>query len=1107
MSGDVASSGTPPAGTQPTEDSANDSSLLNAPPECWGCHKPIDGGSAIQFADGVWHIDCFQCTTCSKVIEFDSNLLFLADGKPICPECSYCCSLCKKPIFDEAIVTVEGTYHSECFRCTNCKQRIQGKSFAKTSQGVIYCVTCYAERRERKKAARRRREHQVLEEKMLPSLPTEAAANEEVMSAKSIDSNANSHTPLTSSTIGSTMSSAQQQQQQHPVSAGALGPATQLQKAGGASGGDESTPEKTSLDVRTRRRGVHNSADFAGNPEAANAAEGGGAADNGLSLLLAPRGMSAGNTVQSAALTVSSAPSTPVKSEGEIPAVPLTLANLNAADPSLDLGLAWTEDINALENNFVRSSMRTPLIAKQPSPKSPEGTSRKRGSKQKQEPKSLSRSSSVNRGQQRSRAASSASALGSLVPPGLRSRDNSSNSTGTSSQKQKHQSGPIGDATNDASLMAEGKEWLNTATVEQLKDELLVNYGQLCRMEASYQKLRDLYASVIDQLLQTRETLQQERSKRQELEGILRNFYGYVATDSGAGAGAGDSGTVKHSSRHRGAAGGASAAAASGQILAGRQQKARGHMSKPKADAGSAPSMSRQPSVRRQRHARPQEAAHAADHNDSGSEDDAIITTVPQKATKRFIWPFGGGGGGGGGAGSRPNGDDAANHHDHGAANEDHVHHSFHVTSTFRTSKCDHCQERLKTFSNSVVRCRNCGFVCHQRCAADVTASCSSGDSGRVARTAVPTAGGGTLGANNNPALYDPSVAFHPDKMFGRDLCEQAALEGQNIPWVVRSAIEFIEAQGLTMEGVYRRSGSTMDIRAVLIEVSNVAEATNNKFHDAPIAPPSADVTSVTSVLKQYFRDLPNPLMTSDTYHLWVHTASIASVEERIKVYRTISDSMPTAHSETLRYLMTHLKRVANNQQENKMTTNNLSVVFAPNILHMGKGDMLQEMANMSNINKTVSFLIQYAEDIWGESHYEKYSNGWSSVAANDEAGNNADADAMATASLVPETSATSVAMPSAGAGGGNNSTAGPFKIPPTMKRQIDARVINSMAGDENGDLFDHISFSHSMPSPKGLFFGQHEPLPSDHLSRNKALNNDSAAVYQKSSFDLPRNK
>ncbi|KAJ1926597.1 hypothetical protein EC988_010290, partial [Linderina pennispora] len=73
-----------------------------------------------------------------------------------------------------------------------------------------------------------------------------------------------------------------------------------------------------------------------------------------------------------------------------------------------------------------------------------------------------------------------------------------------------------------------GTEWLQHADVTQLKEELLVNYGQLCRMEASYQKLRDLYATVVNQLLETRQVLQQERSKKNEYEGILRKYYGWV---------------------------------------------------------------------------------------------------------------------------------------------------------------------------------------------------------------------------------------------------------------------------------------------------------------------------------------------------------------------------------------------------------------------------------------------------------------------------------------------------------------------------------------------------------------------------------------------------
>ncbi|OMJ15276.1 Rho-type GTPase-activating protein 1, partial [Smittium culicis] len=144
---------------------------LNKIPHCWGCSKVIEKGNAIQFADGVWHLECFKCTSCKKLISFDSNLLFLADGKPICSDCSYSCSLCKKQIFDEAIVTAEGTYHSECFRCGQCKNKIQGKSFAKTNAGIIYCVPCYTVRKERKKISQLKQLEKNKRKKDLPKLP------------------------------------------------------------------------------------------------------------------------------------------------------------------------------------------------------------------------------------------------------------------------------------------------------------------------------------------------------------------------------------------------------------------------------------------------------------------------------------------------------------------------------------------------------------------------------------------------------------------------------------------------------------------------------------------------------------------------------------------------------------------------------------------------------------------------------------------------------------------------------------------------------------------------------------------------------------------------
>ncbi|OMJ15025.1 putative Rho-type GTPase-activating protein 3 [Smittium culicis] len=157
--------------SQTLNNSAQTNKELNKIPHCWGCSKVIEKGNAIQFADGVWHLECFKCTSCKKLISFDSNLLFLADGKPICSDCSYSCSLCKKQIFDEAIVTAEGTYHSECFRCGQCKNKIQGKSFAKTNAGIIYCVPCYTVRKERKKISQLKQLEKNKRKKDLPKLP------------------------------------------------------------------------------------------------------------------------------------------------------------------------------------------------------------------------------------------------------------------------------------------------------------------------------------------------------------------------------------------------------------------------------------------------------------------------------------------------------------------------------------------------------------------------------------------------------------------------------------------------------------------------------------------------------------------------------------------------------------------------------------------------------------------------------------------------------------------------------------------------------------------------------------------------------------------------
>lgn len=42
----------------------------------------------------------FRCAKCHSLVDHDSNLLLLSNGKPICENCSYNCRVCDKKIDD-----------------------------------------------------------------------------------------------------------------------------------------------------------------------------------------------------------------------------------------------------------------------------------------------------------------------------------------------------------------------------------------------------------------------------------------------------------------------------------------------------------------------------------------------------------------------------------------------------------------------------------------------------------------------------------------------------------------------------------------------------------------------------------------------------------------------------------------------------------------------------------------------------------------------------------------------------------------------------------------------------------------------------------------------
>ncbi|KAL5432773.1 hypothetical protein PMIN05_008715 [Paraphaeosphaeria minitans] len=144
---------------------------------CKGCGEILEEGKAFELAGNRWHIDCFRCNTCGTLLDSDANLLLLGDGSLICNNCTYSCNHCGNKIEDLAILTGDQAFCANCFRCRNCKRKIENLRYARTSQG-IFCMSCHESlmaRRRKKTKKPPSSSVQAKVDKSLPALPTSAA--------------------------------------------------------------------------------------------------------------------------------------------------------------------------------------------------------------------------------------------------------------------------------------------------------------------------------------------------------------------------------------------------------------------------------------------------------------------------------------------------------------------------------------------------------------------------------------------------------------------------------------------------------------------------------------------------------------------------------------------------------------------------------------------------------------------------------------------------------------------------------------------------------------------------------------------------------------------
>ncbi|KZT21386.1 RhoGAP-domain-containing protein [Neolentinus lepideus HHB14362 ss-1] len=264
--------------------------------------------------------------------------------------------------------------------------------------------------------------------------------------------------------------------------------------------------------------------------------------------------------------------------------------------------------------------------------------------------------------------------------------------------------------------------------------------------------------------------------------------------------------------------------------------------------------------------------------------------------------------------------------------------HNFLPLSALRFARCDHCGDKM---FGSQHRCSMCNISVHPRCLNHVQTSC-------------------TPKASEEPITQ---IAPLPPSMFGRDLIEQVQADSSDderrVPIIVEKCIDAVDASALDLEGIYRKTGGTGQSKIItqLFERGDYASfdlCDSDRFND---------ICSVTSVLKSYFRQLPDPLLTYSLHNEFVAAVGIRDPDKKMEVIGELLDRLPDEHYETLKMLMLHLHRIMEHSEVNLMTARNLGVVFGPTL--MRSRDAGAEFSDMGAKAMSVEWLVENAPVIF----------------------------------------------------------------------------------------------------------------------------------------------
>ncbi|XP_042348445.1 rac GTPase-activating protein 1 [Plectropomus leopardus] len=256
-------------------------------------------------------------------------------------------------------------------------------------------------------------------------------------------------------------------------------------------------------------------------------------------------------------------------------------------------------------------------------------------------------------------------------------------------------------------------------------------------------------------------------------------------------------------------------------------------------------------------------------------------------------------------------------------------HHEFVSKTVIKPESCVPCGKRIK-FGKISLKCRDCRVVSHPEC------------------------------RERCPLPCIPNLGATPVKIGEGVLADYVPDTSPMIPPLVVHCVSEIEQRGLHEAGLYRLSGSDRTVKDL-----------KEKFlrsKTVPVLSKVDDINAITGLLKDFLRNLKEPLLTFRLNRAFMDAAEVSDDDNSIALmYQTITD-LPQPNRDTLAFLVLHLQRVADSL-DTKMDIRNLARVFGPTIVGhaVPNPDPMTILQDTKRQPKVVERLLALPVDYWGQ--------------------------------------------------------------------------------------------------------------------------------------------